>query len=294
MHGTNFKFRSSNQSFLHLNLNPTMDQFILFGDSITQQIYDPNLSFSLGAALSNDYIRRLEIINRGLSGYNTEQALQVLEESIPRPETANVRFLTIFFGANDARLPNMPGGPDQHVPVDKYKANLRAIITHPRVQEHVNARIILIAPPPLDEATLLQTDQVKYPGLIGDVLRRTNATTRQYATAVRELGCEMELPVIDLGFIIYARLGRPLAVHGPLSEYEDAVLRHYARQPGVDESMQTFLHDGLHLSGEGYKLLYLALTETILLTWPDQTPGQLPLLLPAWDDIAGWEKWKAR
>lgn len=44
-----------------------MDQFILFGDSITRQAFSPGLSFSFGAALSDAYARRLDVINRGLS-----------------------------------------------------------------------------------------------------------------------------------------------------------------------------------------------------------------------------------
>ena len=54
------------------------DKFILFGDSITQfsnQIVD---GFALQPALQETYIRRLDILNRGFSGYNSEHARLIL------------------------------------------------------------------------------------------------------------------------------------------------------------------------------------------------------------------------
>ena len=36
---------------------------------------------------------------------------------------------------------------DQHVPLDEFKQNVRAIVTHPRVLAHEGIRIILITAP---------------------------------------------------------------------------------------------------------------------------------------------------
>lgn len=136
-----------------------MNQFILFGDSITQQCFSQENGVGVfGPALSNAYVRRLDIINRGFSGYNTSQALQVLPEVMPQRSQARVRLMAIFFGANDARLPNTPGGPDQHVPLEQYKSNLRKIATHQCIQAHSVIRIILVTPPPVDERKLIEAD----------------------------------------------------------------------------------------------------------------------------------------
>lgn len=54
-----------------------LDQIILFGDSITQQSFSQERGFAFGAELSNQYVRKLDVVNRGLSGYNTAQALKV-------------------------------------------------------------------------------------------------------------------------------------------------------------------------------------------------------------------------
>jgi hypothetical protein len=74
------------------------------------------------------YIRRLDVVNRGFSGYNTTQALKMLPRVVASPEEGRIRLMvcwhgslidrsfdsnlqTIFLGANDARLPNTPGFP---------------------------------------------------------------------------------------------------------------------------------------------------------------------------------------
>lgn len=177
----------------------TMDQFILLGDSITQHAYslDQDRGY-LGPALSSAYVRKLDIVNRGFSGYNTRQALKLLPHIIPSPDQVTLRFLTIWFGANDARLPHTPGGPDQHVPIKEFKENLRAIATHECVRAHEDVRIILITPPPVEERKLIEAD---------GSLRRTAHITATYARQVIELGKELNVPVINLWEQLVVRAG---------------------------------------------------------------------------------------
>lgn len=40
----------------------TMDQFVLFGDSITQHSFSQENGFAFGAELSDQYARRLDVI----------------------------------------------------------------------------------------------------------------------------------------------------------------------------------------------------------------------------------------
>ncbi|KAI9691438.1 MAG: hypothetical protein M1822_007509 [Bathelium mastoideum] len=177
------------------------DQFILFGDSITQQSGAQEKGFGFAPALQQAYIRRLDIVNRGFNGYNTSQALKVLPYIVPSPQEARVKFLTVFFGANDARLPNGCESP-QHISPDEYRKNLLEIIQHPAVRAQ-NPKIILITPPPIDEYLTEITDRAK--GFTES--RRTAENTKQYAEIVRQLGRERQIPVLDIWTSLMLEVG---------------------------------------------------------------------------------------
>jgi lysophospholipase L1-like esterase len=104
-------------------------RLVLLGDSITQQ------SFSLeregwGAALADLYQQKLDVINRGASGYNTRWTLQLMPSIFPASEPAPIATV-IFFGANDAVQPGLSGTlSKQHVPLEEYEANLVKIVAH--------------------------------------------------------------------------------------------------------------------------------------------------------------------
>ena len=100
------------------------DQIILFGDSITQASENQEKGFGFAPALRDDYIRRVDVVNRGFSGYTSQLALKVLPQFMPDPSQANVRMMTLFFGANDATVP----GNAQHVPLADYVACLEAMV----------------------------------------------------------------------------------------------------------------------------------------------------------------------
>ena len=259
-----------------------MDQFILFGDSITQQSFSQDRGFGFGAALADIYARKLDVINRGLSGYNTSQALWVLPKIIPHTAQARVRFLTIFFGANDARLPNTPG-PSQTISLEQYKENLKAIVKHPVVdaQRKCGMRVILITPPPIDERLTIAADKVKYPGIT--VIRRTADNTARYAQVCRDVGAELDVPVLDIWTSILAQTGWASNTTVPL--------------PGLrtveNAALATYLHDGLHFTGEAYKVLFQDLMTLIRVRFPDQVPERLPNGLPPWDDEEAWENEEA-
>ncbi|KAK5735794.1 isoamyl acetate-hydrolyzing esterase, partial [Elasticomyces elasticus] len=161
--------------------------FILYGDNIIQQSSRPYNTFAFGAALADIYARKLDIINRGLWGYDTLQALRALSLSLPDPEKTQVKFLLLMFGANDTQIPNSHGGPDQSVGVEDFQRNLRHMVCDPSVKAHgEDVHIILVTTPPVDERKCLESDQEEYPNL-GQTLRRTAANTALYAQAVRDL-----------------------------------------------------------------------------------------------------------
>ncbi|KAF1344542.1 isoamyl acetate-hydrolyzing esterase [Delphinella strobiligena] len=250
-----------------------MEQFILFGDSITQQSgSQAQGGFAFAPALQDAYIRRLDVVNRGLSGYNTAQALKVLPRVLPPPAHNRVRLMTIFFGANDACLPNTPGFA-QNVPLQQFKDNVVKLATHELVAAH-NPTIILVTPPPVDEHLCLQKDRT-----VGiNVIRRTAENTARYAEAVREVGKTLGLPVLDLWTAFMKEAGWQQG--DPLPGSSDVP---------QNEVLTRLMHDGLHLNPEGYKILYDKLVELIEKQLPDQVPEKLPFVLPSWDDADAWQ-----
>lgn len=96
---------------------------------------------------------------------------------------------TLFFGANDAVLP----GGKQHIPLEEYKKNLKAIIQHPAIKAQ-NLTLLLMTPPPINEYQTQITDK----GHGHDTLQRKAATTKMYADACRSVGVELGITVVDI------------------------------------------------------------------------------------------------
>ncbi|CDM27082.1 hypothetical protein DTO013E5_4267 [Penicillium roqueforti] len=240
------------------------DQFILFGDSITQMACNQELGFAFHAALQESYSRRLDVVNRGLAGYSTAHAVKVFDKFFPLPQTANVRLMTIFFGANDACVPTH----SQHVPLDQYKENLKTIIQHPATCAQ-NPRLILISPPPINEYQLEKFDAIKntpFPS-------RTASFTKSYAAAACEVGASLNIPVVDLWSAFMKTTG--------WKEGEPLVGAHDVPS---NERLASLLIDGLHLSPAGNRIVYDEIMKVIQANWPDQTPEALPMVFPSWGD----------
>ncbi|KAG3180017.1 hypothetical protein PC128_g15738 [Phytophthora cactorum] len=102
--------------------------FYFIGDSITEHGSDPTKSGFI-TILQNHYVRSVDCVNRGLSGYNSKW---VLEHGMPiyakeLQSEYSAAFVTVFLGANDAVLEH---GPDkvQYVSLKDYRANLQKIL----------------------------------------------------------------------------------------------------------------------------------------------------------------------
>ncbi|GAM87245.1 hypothetical protein ANO11243_052670 [Dothideomycetidae sp. 11243] len=239
-----------------------MDQIVLFGDSLTEFAVDQTRGFSFNAAIQNEYIRRIDVVNRGYSGYNTVLALRILPHLIQAPSAGRIRLFSIFLGANDARLPNS-GTPAQHVPRDQYKTNLARILDCEQLKPHA-PRFVLITPPPLDERLCVQTDSNKG---YGAEKRRTAATTAAYAQTVRDLGRERGVPVVDLWTALM-------------------------QAAGWDGDEKRMLHDGLHFNGVVYEILHKEWMKTVTTAYPDMAPDKLPHVFPIWSNEEAWNKFE--
>ncbi|KAI6868825.1 hypothetical protein KC323_g2954 [Hortaea werneckii] len=287
-------------------LGTATSSIYLFGDSLTQYGYDQSQSFAWVAALSHHYSRKLAVINAGLSGYSTDKALSILPRILPvpssssssasssshppvdRPGTSQIKLFVLFFGANDARLPST-GAPEQHVPLESFKSNLRAMATSPRLREnHPGTKILLITLPPVDERLCEQDDAGK--GIFQP--RRTAETTAMYAQAVRDVGVELvataggggggDIAVLDLWdhFMRVAGWvpGEPLVGSKDVEQVD----------PGKG-GLGGLLKDGVHLTGEGNRVLFEELVGTINRTWPELDAERLGFDLPYWGDGEAWK-----
>ena len=122
---------------------------VLFGDSITQQSFSAG---GWGGLLSDHYVRRADVLNRGYSGYNVRWAKQIVDDLFPvGPAAPKPSLVTIFFGANDASSGDPPHNSRQHVPVAEYAETLEQMVRHIRRSAGDDTAIVVITPPPGDE-----------------------------------------------------------------------------------------------------------------------------------------------
>lgn len=181
----------------------------------------------------------------------------------------------VLLGANDAVLPMQT--TSQHVPIDQYKNNLKNIITHPHIKAH-DPKILLVTPPPLDE--------LKVTGLnIADghaSAIRTSAISAKYSETAREVARETPgVILIDFwqGIMEEAIKMAPndYQVGGPwLGSPENG------KQGGLD----ALLPDGLHLSGDAYRVLYRLLIPHVGQEWMNlDEDDRAGYLFPDWRDF---------
>lgn len=251
------------------------DTIYLFGDSITQHGYDP-AACGWVSLLSHAYQRRMTVINGGLSGYSSDQALAILPRMLPTPSQAKIKILVIFFGANDERKPDTgeKDSPDQHVPKDKYKQNLRGIATHELVKAHgPDLKIILVTPPPINERQLTRKN-------------REAKIANEYAAQVRVLARELRdegltnVRCLDLWNIFMKKCG--WVVGDPLLGAKDV-------EEDPETGLATLMSDGLHLAAGGNKLLFQSLLKLITKEWPSLHPEAIVFPVPTWMDKREWK-----
>lgn len=94
---------------------------VFFGDSITQHGLNPEISGWL-CHFANWWTRRVDVINRGFSGYNSRWGVLIVDQVVV---TEKPDIVFVFFGANDA----VDLRVGQHVALPEYSSNIRSIIS---------------------------------------------------------------------------------------------------------------------------------------------------------------------
>ncbi|KAK6453649.1 isoamyl acetate esterase [Scheffersomyces xylosifermentans] len=234
------------------------DKFILFGDSITQMSNGRDLDFSFLANLQDDYVRKLDIENRGYGGYNSKHAVEILPEILDTNiGESKIRLLTIFFGTNDAV------DTIQYVPLDQYRQNLQKLV---KMAQDKGIKVIVIGPG-FHDAKLWNAFKESQ----GEIVEKDVTTNKQnkiYSDAARGVAEEFKVPFVDM-WTAFRNYG---------NWTEEQVLEEYI-------PLNDLLTDGVHYTGKAYKLLYREVTGAIAQFYPELSGASLKQKLADWDDI---------
>ncbi|XP_042292912.1 isoamyl acetate-hydrolyzing esterase 1 homolog isoform X1 [Thunnus albacares] len=248
---------------------------ILFGDSITQFSFQAN---GWGSEIANRLARKCDVVNRGLSGYNSRWAKIVLPRLINSQSSAdnNIAAVTVFFGANDCALEDK--NPQQHISLQEYSENLKEI-SKLLASAGVSAdKVIFITPPPIHEPAwekecilkgntlsflyrrielfftirACKDHEYLFICLPGGTLNRLNSVAGQYAQACVQAAGQCGTDVLDLWTLM--------------------------QRDGQDYTL--YLSDGLHLSEKGNQFVTEHLWALL-----ERRVVDLPLILPYWGDV---------
>jgi len=197
---------------------------------------------------------KVDVINRGFSGYNTRMALYLLNKVFTLDGSGNAPlFATVFFGANDSAYPPNT----QHVPLEEFISNTKAIVSH---ISKVCKTVVLITPPAFYHSAWKQCciDNNRPPVSAN----RSDELAGKYASAVVEIAKELGVHYIDLW-----------------SEMHNL-------KPQGDE-WKVYLSDGLHLSRDGNAILF-HLLKKIIEGVPSISANNLAMYggeAPLWSDV---------
>jgi lysophospholipase L1-like esterase len=171
----------------------------------------------------------------------------------------------VLFGANDACLPGSPS--KQHVPLEKYRENIKTILTHPSITGH-NPTILLVTPPPVNEFHLDESAIAN-----GSDATRRQATTAQYAIAIREIANEFKdrkVKLVDLwSAILNEAAGSDHISPAELGHFEGPPILG-SKEKGECKGLRKLLVDGLHFTGEGYRVFSKEVIPLVGPTWTQE------------------------
>lgn len=201
-------------------------KIVLWGDSLTQTSWE-----GWGSQLANRYQRRADIVNRGMSGYNSTWFLQLPDEQVE-----NVVLCTIWFGANDAALEEH--NPHHFVSLDKFRSNLKTLVKKAnKLLDKPN--LLFITAPPVAHEQRFAFQKKRYGDKATGILERTLENSGKYAAACQAVAEELKIPCVNLWEKFQTVEGWP-----------------------------KFLHDGLHFSKEGHDFVFQCLKEAVATHYP--------------------------
>lgn len=234
------------------------DKILLYGDSITEMSSDIlNHSFGITPALQHHYFRKLAVVARGYGGYTSEHLRYTLPPTLEAETAAGetVRLLVLEIGTNDISTNNAT-----LTPLPRFAENMRWIVDTARASGV--ERVVVVGPAPCDET------------LRPDMTDRSMKRTREYAAAAKEVAKECEVPFLDLyqAFLEKAGWKEGQPVPGE-------------KGSGAEGNLAALLSDGVHFTGEGYRVWYETLLAMVRDEFPELRTEVLATVLPHIYDV---------
>lgn len=167
------------------------------------------------------------------------------------------------------------------MPIDRYKANLTRIITHPIIAAH-KPKIFLVTPPPLDQIRVTVLDTANgHPAAA-----RQTKISAAYSDTVRQVAAEHPgVTLIDLYKAIMDRAIEKTPGFDATKAGQPAL---GDPEGGVRGYLEHLLPDGLHLSAESYRIFYDLIRPHVGAEWAGtRDEDRVGFVLPDWRD-APW------
>ena len=210
---------------------------VAFGDSTTAV----RGSTTVYAALLQEELRNVQLINAGVPGNTTEAARARIDADVlsHRPQVAIIQF-----GINDAMVDvwKTPPATEPRVSLERYEANLRRFI---QALKSTNTRVILMTPNPLRWTPKLK-EMYGRPPYQPEEPDGFNSLLTRYCEAARRVARDEGADLIDV----------------------QQAFADEARKQGV--SVDAFLLDGMHPNDLGHRIVADLLIERILAAAKDR------------------------
>ncbi|KAI9359578.1 SGNH hydrolase-type esterase domain-containing protein [Zopfochytrium polystomum] len=273
----------------------SLDQIVLVGDSITQFAWDVD-NYGFAAIIAQEYVRRMDVVNRGYSGFTTEYVRHFLRETLqstlPPPSSPHLAdpphtaLVAVFLGANDASL-----APAVGIPLRRFAENLKQIVLDVR-DALPRARVVVVATPPVDENRAADRS-----------VARARAFRDAAAVVVEEITREDAIRRRGAAAVAAAEAAADsLEGHGGGSGDDDGGSGggwrwlHFLDTWTVffgpnatwsQERCDAVLADGLHFAREGNWLMARAVMDLVRDAWPEIAPEAVPPRVPWQIDVDG-------
>ncbi|KAK6453655.1 SGNH hydrolase-type esterase domain-containing protein [Scheffersomyces xylosifermentans] len=250
------------------------DKFILFGDSITQFSTSQQNGFGMHPALQDLYARKLDILNRGYGGYNSDHAVLILPEILKaelNDAKDNVKLMTIFFGTNDAFEIEDDINDIQAVPLERYKKNISKLT---ELCLENNIKPIIIGPSLHDN----RIAKIGYEerGRPTDKDATSNKRYLSYSLAAEEVAKENNVAFVNMWEAFREFGGWTI---------EQLVASNGSSDDETFIPLGDLLIDGVHFTPEAYRILFKKVVESINKTYPEFDATNIPEKLSYWQNI---------
>ncbi|CAI5756303.1 unnamed protein product [Candida verbasci] len=229
------------------------NKFILFGDSITQ--YSTQQA-GYTPFLTDKYVRKLDVLNRGYAGYTTEHGRLILPKILEiesNKEKDNIKLITIFLGTNDCYENNNWIQPTK---IERTKENIEYLID---LALSYNIKPIVIGPGLHDYNLVIEKSQA--------VKATNNRRNLEYSEVIKSVAKAKNVPFIDTWNLML----------------QDS--KFTKEEIFEDPPLEEYLIDGIHYTTKSYVLLTKEIYKTIEYNYPELLPENLPFKLSYWRDI---------